>query len=278
MKTAILITAYKDFDTLLKLLSFYDDSFECYVHIDKKITVPQSFYEGLKSLKNTTVIQKYTINWGGSMHICAFLELLKMALAAGNEYFHLLPADAFPVKSREYIKRFSEDNRDRIFIETADVGSNPELLTRQRYYYFADLYDLKTDRGYSLQNRLIALQKKMGISRPTEFTQKGYLYCHLNREFAEYVLDYIKKNAGYFNKLKTCLIPEEFFFQNIAEASPYSDNMLPRHMIFDDWKGAAGGGPRILSQQQLDEALESDCLFARKVCSAELGEYVLNKL
>lgn len=278
MKTAILITAYKDFDLLLKLLSYYDGYFDCFVHVDKKIAIPQSFSDGVKSLKTVSVIQSRTINWGGYEHINAFLDLLKLAMEAGNEYFHLLPADAFPVKGKEYIKRFCTENKDKIFIESMDISEDQMALDRQRYYYFANRYDLKTDRGYSIQEKILSAQKKLGISRKIVFIQKGYLYCHFNRQFAEYIFDYIKNNPGYVLRLKSCFIPEEFFFQNIVADSPFKDGLQPRHLIYDDWQGATGGGPKVLTRAQLDEAVQSDCLFARKVNSLESGEYVLSKL
>lgn len=83
-KHAMIITAYNDFDVLQKLLMYYNDFYDCYVHIDKRSNVPINFYQVISKLKNVHIIKKYRIFWGSYKHILAVLDLLAMAKAGGG--------------------------------------------------------------------------------------------------------------------------------------------------------------------------------------------------
>ena len=74
MKQGILITAYKDFDHLLDIASFFDSNFEIYIHIDKKSVVAYNIIDSLHSLPQVKLVsRKYKVNWGGINHLkCIF--------------------------------------------------------------------------------------------------------------------------------------------------------------------------------------------------------------
>lgn len=76
MKQAILITAYKDFDHLEEIIKIFDESFELYVHIDKKSNVSAIQLSRFQSYLQVKLIsQKYKVNWGGINHLKSILYL-----------------------------------------------------------------------------------------------------------------------------------------------------------------------------------------------------------
>ena len=107
MKQAILITAYKDFKQLIYLVNLFDDTFNIYIHIDKKSKLNK---ENLVVLQECPYVRYvgcfYKINWGGVNHLKAYLELCKLAFQdKDNQYFHLITGQDYPIKS---IKNFNE--------------------------------------------------------------------------------------------------------------------------------------------------------------------------
>ena len=51
MKQAILITAYKHFDHLYDIVTYFDDRFAIYMHIDKKTVVKANVIKRFKQNK-----------------------------------------------------------------------------------------------------------------------------------------------------------------------------------------------------------------------------------
>lgn len=275
MKSAILMTAYQNFDVLEALIEYYCKYYSCYIHVDKKATIPESFKKRIKKLSNVKVVQNYRINWGSYKHVSAFLLLLKYALDDGCDYFHLIPADTFPVKSISITEEFFQKNKRTCFIE--QITADKAIKERQKYFYFQHLYNLKSDKGYLVEKKLIQLEKKVGISRRTTLNKKGYIYCHISKDFAEYVHEYVRINPSYFRKLKLYSIAEEFFFQNLIDNGGYYSEVVNDHLIFDDWS-SGGGGPAVLSKEQIDLAFISNKMFARKISDLDSARYILSKI
>ena len=81
MKQGILITAYKNFEHLLDIVSFFDERFEIYIHIDKKSVINEGIIETIRSLPQVKLVsRKYKVNWGGINHLKCILHLAEEAL------------------------------------------------------------------------------------------------------------------------------------------------------------------------------------------------------
>ena len=88
MRQAILVTAYRDMPQLERLIRYFDDDFEIFVHVDKKC---REDYSGLKSFKNVHLFNQYKIAWGDVNHLKAILLLMREAFRhEGLEYFHCI--------------------------------------------------------------------------------------------------------------------------------------------------------------------------------------------
>ena len=117
MKQGILISAYKNFDHLIDIVSFFDENFEIYIHIDKKSKVDGSIINTLHSFNIVKLIsRKYLVNWGGLNHLKCILHLSEVALKSQElETFHLISGHDYPIKDISYFKDFFKTNKEKDF-------------------------------------------------------------------------------------------------------------------------------------------------------------------
>ena len=93
MKSAILITAYKNQNQLIELINQFSESqFNVYVHLDKKSTINESQLKmSFIDKHHIRIYSKYKVNWGSRNHLIAILFLAEQALKIkDNIYFHLI--------------------------------------------------------------------------------------------------------------------------------------------------------------------------------------------
>lgn len=267
-KHALIITAYQELDFLEELCKIYSKYFNCYVHIDKKC---QNYMEGVNRLgkiNNVFAASQYKIKWGSYKHILAILYLLQKAVDDGIDFFHVISANTLLIKHPQKLKDFLEQDPSKIYMEVKknDLSSFYEFEYRYTAYFFQHLYDLKGKRS-GLWQRVeywgAAIQRKLKLRTKVEMDYKGYIYCHLPREIAMYVLDYVKKNRQYIRTLKHCYVGEEFFFQNIIMKSDYALDVVNDVLIYDEWGDR--GNPAFLDMTDIDKLSSTDAFFARKI-------------
>ena len=168
---AVLITAYKDFEHLEAVIRFFKRPFKLYIHIDKKIEVPEMVFNTLENYSQVSLVsRKYKVNWGSRNHVKAILHLAeKAAENSSNYYFHLISGLDFPIKDLAYFTSFFDKNRNREYIDFFDVPrrgwADNEGMDRLQYYNFYDWLDAKKYTQNVWIRRLVNLQKKMGIRR-----------------------------------------------------------------------------------------------------------------
>lgn len=74
MKQAILITAYKDYSHLKRIVDFFDHDFQIYIHLDKNSEISHSLIDEIITNNKVKVFRKkYKVNWGGLNHLRAIL-------------------------------------------------------------------------------------------------------------------------------------------------------------------------------------------------------------
>src|SRR5947209_10334079 len=77
---AILITAYKDYPALLRLVRRLDPAFfKLFIHIDRRSRIGPPQIAELRSL-GAEVKKTFTVRWGAYTHLQAILHLLGTAL------------------------------------------------------------------------------------------------------------------------------------------------------------------------------------------------------
>jgi len=273
----MIITAYNDFELLEYLLKYYNKYYDCWVHIDKKSVIPPSFIKSISELGNIKIYRKYKINWGSWNHVLAVIYLLKQARKSGNYgYYHILPANAFPTKNFIKVNKFFENN-SKNYMEIANVVGEKHLEERQVYYWNLRLFNWRGKFGKKIQNKLVGLQKKLGIRRKIRFKFKGYFYCHLTEVFVDYVIQRLTKDKDFIKQLKSTWVPEEFFFQNLIVGSEFETTIENNSLIYDDWVSGRGR-PACLETKDLDEIFSDESFWARKIRDFSLAKEIINNI
>ena len=148
MLQAILITAYKDFDSLIDIVSYFHEGFEIYIHIDKKHKPSKEIIDRINSFPQVKLLSfKYKVNYAGRNHLRCILHLAEEALKSEHvEYFHVISGQDFPVKPLSYFHKFVEENKSKDYLENFSLPNNQWQnggMDRLELFSFYDLFDSK---------------------------------------------------------------------------------------------------------------------------------------
>ncbi|WP_170179813.1 beta-1,6-N-acetylglucosaminyltransferase [Flavivirga rizhaonensis] len=277
MKQAILITAYKNFEHLVDILDFFDESFEFYIHVDKKSIIPKSVFKKINSRKNVkTLSQRYKVNWGGVNHLKSILFLAGNALQEPDtQYFHLISGQDFPIKNTLQFKKMINSSKSKDYLEYFEVPTKAWAnenggLDRVQYYHLFDMLDAKKHIKWLWW--FVRLQKKFHFKRSIKNEipklYGGSTWWSLSRETLQYVVNYTNKNPYLINRLQYTFCPEEIYFQTIIMNSDYSKKVINDNLRYIDWEstriGKYSASPAVLSSSDFEKIKASKKIFARK--------------
>lgn len=270
-KQAVLITAYKDFDQLVELINFFDDTFSIYIHIDKKSKVDSKILERINSCNQVKLIsRRYKVNWGSIHHLLSYLSLAEEALKdQENCFFHLITGQDYPIKSLDYFKTQLNIERDYLDWEMLPVPrwSKYNGMDRLDYYNLHDLLDDNKNYNWVLNRLLRRIQLTFRYKRPLskEIGQLygGSTYWSLSKKTLEYVVNYTKNKSYFINRLRYCFCSEEIYLQTVIMNSGFSTNVINSNLRYYNWE-TGREGPAILDERDFEDIVKSDNLFARK--------------
>ena len=260
------ITAYKDFLQLSSLLVRLSPQCKCYIHVDKRVRIPESFMQQWGSDKNIQIIQTQKIQWGSYRHVLAVLDLLSL-IDTEFKYVHIISENTLPACSKDEFLAFFARNPDTNYLEMAlSLDQDPEHK-RVKYYYFQYLYNARGKYGQYIEKGLCAVQRCLKIRRNLHIEYKGYLYCHLTAEFVAWIMQHVEESKSFLYSIKNVYVPEEYFFQNLIACSPYKETVGNDALIYDIWDEPERGVPAFLEAQDYTKIRNSGKLFARKFSS-----------
>ncbi len=276
---AILITAYKDKESLHRLVNQLKSDFLVYIHLDKKCDIEPKEFGG----ENVYIFKKYKVNWASYSHLAAIIFLLKQAFNHPEvNYFHIITGQDFPSVSNQEIYSFFEKNDSKSFFDYVNVSEMDDLSktgmqARYQLRWFTDMFAYP--KSFDFQSKPIIgfierIQNKYNLKRTKigEFSEKdifkGLIYASLHRFAVEYIINYINKNKSFLRSLKTGLISEEFFIQTILMNSPLKYSVVNNNLRYMNWEYRDGISPCILDEQDYVSVIESKALFMRKIGSS----------
>lgn len=277
MKQAYLITAYKDFDQLYELANFFSETAYVLIHVDAKSrSITDAEIEILNRIPGCEAFRSQVIRWGSFTHLEAIAELLIRALKKEDVgYLHLLTGEDYPLFSaKELDARFL--GSDKIYMSAIPFGEFTDTVrVRYRYVNLMANRNLKNKFLWLLQDLAGKLQELLGKVRvsignvPESRLFKGLVYISMPRDAAAYVIRYIAgEGASFWKGLKTCQVPEEFFFQTILlNHEAFRDRIVDQELRYMDWAGGDGASPVYLGSDSFDniaKAREEGKCFARK--------------
>ena len=263
---AMIITAYKDFKALKRVLGALSRRALCFAHVDKKSAITQEETAQLDAMENVCAIRRYDVNWGSVYHLHALLDLCRTALEDERvTHLHLISAQDFPVISADDFERFFEGD-DRIHMQYLRTADYPDLRHRYEHFHFMHWLNYR-DMSESAQNwvgRIDRWQDKLHIRRTLQVPGKGLVWLSLPRAAAEHAL-FAPENKKLLKRLKYTYIPEEFFFQNAFVGTPFMEKITGNELRFSLWDEPARGLPALLDEGDLARVEASGCVFARKI-------------
>ena len=263
---AMIITAYRDGEGLLRMLDALSPHVLCFVHADVKGEITEEQIRRMNMMKNVAAIRRYTVNWGSVRHLYALLDLMRMALAEERvTHLRLISAQDFPTVPAEAFCRSFEGDR-RIHMQSLTTADYPELDHRYRHYHFMHLLNYR-DMSERVQNwvgRLDRWQDALGVRRRLSLPKKGLVWCSMPREAAEHALN-SPQNRRLLRKLRYTYIPEEFYFQNAFAGTEWEERITGDALRFSIWDDPQRGTPAVLDEGDLPAIDASGCLFCRKV-------------
>lgn len=271
---AIIITAYKDKEQLIRLIRYFNDEARLFVHIDAKCR--DIDVDEIKALgyKNLFIHKKYRIRWASVRHLWAILEMMEMALGHDDvDYIHTMSGQDLPlIPLAEWRRRF--DGEKRVFMDYISVTGtqDPEFLYRLNYPFPSNetTFDLQWMQGWQRRllhgfMRLFRL-KRNRLGRYAEVF-KGLVWLSLPADAARYAVEQWHKDRKYVFAVAHSFIPEEFFFQTLLMNSPFAARCANENLRFMDWSMR----PKLLTEEFIPEVekqlAEGRIVLARKVDS-----------
>lgn len=275
MKHAYLIIAHNEPLILKTLISLIDDvRNDIYILIDKRSELIKTNIK--TNYSSLFYCDRIKIYWGDYSQIQAELLLFEAAFKNGPyAYYHLLSGVCLPIKSQNYIHDFFEKNNGKEFVGFIFSDFSKEDINRKIYYYHLWVSNfLKPNlffRLTRLQGIIFKLQVKLGIKRHNEKElQKGSNWVSVTNDFVKYLLSqkgWIKKTFRY------TLCGDEIFLQSVLWNSKFRKNIYDtsdcyksslRFINFQGWH------PKVLTMNDFERIINSECLFARKFSSKEI--------
>lgn len=276
MKHAYLIIAHNELELLKNLISILDDERnDIYIHFDAKLNkLPE-----LSVNKSKLYILEKRINvcWADFSVVEAELALLRAAYSNHHyAYYHLLSGVDLPLKSQEYIHDFFDKNAGQEFIDICLYDVLTEMERKMmRWHLFPK--DFKNVGKFAFITRLmratfIRIQEPLGIKRNKHIDfRKGSQWVSITSDFTEYLLS----RENIIRKIYShTFCPDEVFMQTECWNSEFRQKLhdyspnYRGHMRLIDWQR---GNPYVWRDEDYDELMHSDRIFARKFSSEHIG-------
>lgn len=279
MKIAYLITAYRDFDHLTRLIdNIQDADVEIFIHIDRKRT-----YELPDALRQQSgsrihlLEDRFRVTWGGFHLTLAFVSLMNVCRQQGHyDFIFLISGQDFPIVSNQEIQRFLSQHRGKEFLAhhrlPFDGWSHSNGgLDRFQYEWPID------EAGFAAATRMAEQQQAAGVRRkfPSQLSPYGgSCWFTISHGLMEYVCDYIETNFDWiYAFFRTVLLADEILLHSIIMNSPYSQQVVNNDLRYIDWHSGPDF-PRTLTMDDVDKMEHSGCLFARKFDSSVDGAII----
>ncbi|MDR2205056.1 MAG: beta-1,6-N-acetylglucosaminyltransferase [Flavobacteriaceae bacterium] len=258
-KIAIMIIVHKNNEQIDRLVKHLSKDFDIYIHIDKRSSLK------IRETEGVFVYRKYNVYWGSFNQIIATLFLLKKAFKTGYNRYILISGQDLPIKTNEEIKIFFENNDEEYIhidkIPRPDGWPDMGRLTR---YYFSRLNG-RTGWKKLLRKLAEIVSKLIEKIKPRKLDYDFYggsSWTNYTHNCVKKMFDFLENNPNYINRFKWTHCSDEIFYQTIV-------NQLDGLKITNDslryisWADS-GASPKILKEEDYEEIIRSEALFARK--------------
>lgn len=280
---AYLIIAHNRPDLLQNLVKMLDYKLnDIFIHIDAKARI-SDFRDSVHARYSRIfwLEDRVDVVWGDYSLVQCEMALFAKAIDTGEySYIHLLSGVDIPLKSQVEIHRFFRQNNGRLFIGYSHtLRAEMHIARRTGLYHFPS----KCGRNSFLnlvRRMFCALQLTLHVSRRHNLEMKmGPEWVSLTSECVKYLLSKTEVVKSEFSFTRC---PDEIYKQTIIWNSSFRDQLfnasgdpLQACMRMIDWKR---GKPYCFRYSDLDELMNSDRLFCRKVTDLKLAREIAKRL
>ncbi|MEM0989604.1 MAG: DUF5928 domain-containing protein [Pseudomonadota bacterium] len=222
--------------------------------------------EGLSDHKGIRFARRVRCGWGEWSLVAATLNMLRTARRSFRDTTHyaLLSGDCYPTKSRGYLDRFLQRNRD--YIEAHDFFDGDWIRTGLREDRLVYRHWFNERQRKTLFYASLNLQRWLGMSRPIPSGIRvhiGSQWWILRAGTVDKMMDLIGQRRDLIRFFRTTWIPDETFFQTLAAELVPGDQISgapPTTLKFSDY------GMPVVFQADHEEFLRNQPQpFARKI-------------
>ena len=268
---AYLIIAHNEFDILQQLVYALDDERnDIYIHYDKKIkNIPF-----IKTHKSTLFVctHRIDVRWGDYSMIKAEFVLWEEAYNKKEYlYYHIISGVHYPLKSQDFLHGFFCSTYDKSVLMEMETNKDEYISKLGRFNFCT-----KTYAHSSLKIRLLSqfiwkigikIQKICKYYRSLSGDyKKASVWVSLTGESVAYLLS--KKN-DILRKYKYTFCGDEYFVLSELWNSSLKDKILFYDKLLKC--NFIRANTKVYTITDFDSLMNSDCLFARKFSSKDLG-------
>ena len=268
----ILIHEYSyTLETLIRLLD--SENSAIFIHVDKRQhDIDPDRLRKLAVKSEMNVYRKYRVNWGTNSITLAMIYLLQKSLSGSYDYYHVISGSDLPIKGQSDFYEFFERNNGKEFIHFGTEQYQKDIDCRYNvYHFFSKQLGRKRDRKFwvMMETYSLAIQRRLKIDRSDKADFQFYggaNWCSITGKFATYVAEHFHKYKKYFRFTQNS---DELLWQTIVMDSPFRENLYiagfennyDACLRYIDWNR---GAPYVFRENDYDELMDSNCLFARK--------------
>lgn len=287
LRHAYLILIHEDSLVLKRLIQLLDDeNNDFYIHVDRHgALVDKEKLQGLAKKSNIFFYRKYKVYWGTNSITNAELYLLRQAVKRQYDYYHVLSGADLPIKSKQQINQFFEENNGKEFIHFGTRQYQEDIQQRYNvYHFFSKQLGRKRDQKLwvDLETYSLAAQRRFHIDRIKKKTFSFYggaNWCSITSGLAAYA---VRNYPKYKRAFWATQISDEAIWQTIVMDSPFRENLYIAGfdnnynacLRYIDWNR---GTPYVFQNGDFDELMASDCMFARKF-DAKIDHEIVDKI
>lgn len=273
MKHAILIMAHGHISNLHKIIGYFSNDCDCFIHIDKKTILKEEETLLIKKHEQVKLLsQELNVNWGGTSELDCVLFLLEKAYNFSNyDYFHLISGQDYPTRPLSQFLDFFVQNEGKSFIQYIKLP-HPRwehgTFRRLQYYYPYDYASDKENPRHWVHEQ-VKMQIEKGVKRPVpnafDCLYGSSQWFSITNEAVNILLDYTRKEPALYRSMWMTFAPEECYVATVLCNLLEKDKIVGFNHRFIRWKFENGNRPANLSKEHFFYLLKDKYFFARKM-------------
>jgi hypothetical protein len=281
MNLAYIISGYKNFDQIRRLIGRLDDPQSRFVILidgHSPGDVFASFKKAMADNPRVEIPPRRKMRWGDFSLTANCRDAIGRLLKSDFkfDYVFCVTGQDYPLQSPDEIRDTLAAGHGSSFVlheafpvkrwEPSGMGRLYSYnFTFNRKAYTFPKWDQPRRKWvraiYSIINRVVP---KRGPFPLGMHPFGGSLHWTLSREAAEYVEQFSRTNPAFDRRFRFTFASDEVYIQTILANSPLKDRMIDNDLRYLKWPAPGAGSPSVLTQADLPQILSSGAVFARK--------------